>query len=169
MERNSSISSSKKWPAGCLVGIFLISVFGALMVHFDNYIYISPYLGLRMKMKNEMCQTRGNEYDVLALGDCYNLVGIDFKVIDEKTGLAGFNFATHAMETILAAYCMFDNYIKYNEKKPDVLVLGFIPRNCAVTLEKIKEVNIVHLYNFGKGNLGLFLREFGLKHTVKFL
>lgn len=169
VEKNLSIFSSKKIPAGCLLGFIFISAIGAFLVYFDDYIYMSPYLGLRMKMKNEISQKSGNTYDILALGDCYNLVGIDPNMIYEETGLTGFNFATHAMETIIAAYCMFDNYIKFNEKKPEILILGFIPRNCAVTLETIKKVNIIHLYNFGKGNLDVYLKEFGWKHTVKFL
>ena len=90
--KNSSIFNSKKLPFGFLLALLMILIFESLNVLFDDYFYRPPYDGLRIKVKNELSVNPKNKFDFLILGDCYPLIGIIPKIIEDRTGLTGFNF-----------------------------------------------------------------------------
>lgn len=168
----------KKVPIAFLLAMLMIVIFETCNYVFDNYFYsVSGGLpidmavseGLRMNIKNEISQAKGNSFDILVLGDSYNTVGVIPKVIEEKTGLSCYNFSTHKKHTILATYCMFRHYLNTCSKKPKYIVVSFLPMTYGDRKIDIIKESLPFLYEFRNGNVSIFIKEFGLAQGMMFL
>ncbi len=168
----------KKWPKAFLIAVLAILIYEAANYLFDDNFYsikkglpidMAVSDGLRMKIKNELSQSKENRFDILILGDCYNIVGIIPKIIEENTGLSSYNFSTHMNHTILATYAMFQNYLKACSKKPQYMVIGYLPISSELGKNQIMKEMVQKLYDFRRGNTLLFLKEFGVAEGIKFL
>jgi hypothetical protein len=168
--RNLSTFNFNRLPKGFLLALSMILVFETGNIFLDDYFYTPPFDGFRMKIKNELSQKEGNNFDIVILGDCYSHIGIIPAIIEEETGLSSFNFGTYAEPTILSSYCVFRNYLKTCAQSPRWVVMGFLPiDSCALTKDKIKKHSISFLYDFRKGNMTVLAREFGMGQAIRFL
>lgn len=173
MRKNLFIFNSKYLPAGLLFCVLLVLSFELFNAIFDDHFYSARirhtvaaskvgFEALRMKVKNEFSQTSGNRFDVLVMGDCYNIVGVIPRIIETETELSTFNFSTHLAQTVLASYVMLENYLRENATKPKFLILGFLP----ITLGSSTELG--YLYEFKDGNMAVLKKEFGLRQAIRF-
>lgn len=169
VEKSSYISNSKRLPRHFLAALAMIFLFESTNVYFDNYFYMYPFEGLRMKIKNEVSQSRGSHFDILVFGDCYNLTGVMPRTIEKETGLVCYNFSTHFIQTIFPSYCMLKNYLVAPSRRPRYIIIGFLATSLAVTKENIKKESLPHLYEFVKGNEAMFLKEFGIGQALNLL
>lgn len=163
MANNSSTFNFKKLPLGFLLALLLIASFELANALLDNYFYQPPYDGLRIKFKNELSMNSKNKYDFLILGDCYPLIGIIPKIIQDRTGLTGFNFSTHVVYSIFSSYCYFKNYLAHCAKKPKYVLVSYLPVSCALTHQDIEKDSLGVFYDFKDHNEVTFFKEFGLK------
>jgi hypothetical protein len=131
---------------------------------FEDYLYPYPFDGLRMKIKNEVSQANFEDYDVLILGDCYNIVGVIPSVIEKETQLKCFNFSHHRNQSIAASYILFENYLKSHHHKPEFIIVTYLPE--VINHEK---PDFTYLYDFSHGNRIMLAREFGFGYMVKSL
>ena len=131
--------------------------------------YPWPYDGFRMKIKNEVSQTKDKNFDVLVLGDCYNLEGVDSNIIASNTEMTVFNFATHTNYTIWASKLMLKNYLEHNSKRPKYIVMTFLPKTFIYSKKSAVKSGLPFLYEFKKGNIKEFIKEFGHFATLKIL
>ncbi len=168
-ENNSYIFNFNRVPKACLLAILMIFVFEILNAAFDDYFYSPPILwGLRIKTKAELVCERGNNFDMLVLGDSYNTYGIIPKEIYGKTGLSCYNFSMYSPESPFISYCALKDYLNRCAKKPRFIIIGYLqppdgyarPKNCA-----IDELNY-NTFFIGK-NMFLFVKEFGILPVLK--
>lgn len=156
-------------PRSLLAALFLALVFEAGNVMLDDRFYSPPFEGLRMKIKNRVALTGGGSFDVIVLGDSYCISGIIPADIEKGTGLSCFNFSTHGRQTVLASYGMMKNYLKRCSRKPEYLVIGFLPQVCGHTRQKIEKEYLPYMYDLKDGNMTIFFAEFGWAQGMKFL
>ena len=81
---------------------------------FDDHFYTRNFArweleGFTMKVKNRFAQRDKNNFDIIILGDCYNISGIKPAIIEKRTGLSCWNFSAYAWQTIFASYILFNN------------------------------------------------------------
>jgi hypothetical protein len=164
--RNSFTLNSKRLPKGFLLALLLISLFEVCNVIFDDYFYWMPFDGLRIKIKNELSQSGENRFDILAVGDCYSIVGIVPAIMERETGLTCFNFSTHRNQTVLASYCLLKNYLERCLIRPKYIIVSFLYLTIRDRREMLKQA---FFYDYIKGNLGTIIKEFGIEQCVKFL
>ena len=143
-------------------------IFEAGNIFFDNYFYVSDPLfsGLRNKIKNELSQTTRNNFDILILGDCFNNTGIVPKIIYERTRLSSYNFSHFATHSTLISYCLFRNYLRLCTEKPKYIIIGFLPKSLEISNNNIA---LSYLYDYKKGNMGVFTDEFGFFRAIRFV
>jgi len=164
--KNSFTLNFKRLPTGCLLALLFIALFEIFNVIFDDYFYYTPFDGFRIKIKNELSQSYGNSFDILAVGDCYGIVGIMPAVMESETGLTCFNFSTHRHQTILASYCLLKNYLERCLKKPTYIIVSFLYLTMRDQESTLRQA---FFYDYLKGNLGTIIKEFGIESCVKFL
>ena len=167
--KNLSTFNFKRLPIGFLLALLVILLFESLNLLFDDYFYKPPYVGLRVKIKNEILHNANNRFNFLILGDCYPLTGVIPDVIEAKTNLTGFNLATHVDYTILSSYCVLKNYLATCVKKPKYIIISFLPMSCSLTKEEIVSNDMRYFYDFSRNNELSFIKEFGFKQSVLFL
>jgi len=156
-------------PRSLLVALFLALVFEAGNAVLDDRFYSPPFEGLRMKIKNRVALIGNDSFDVIVLGDSYCISGIMPAVIEKETGRSCFNFSTHGRQTILASYGMMRNYLRRCSRKPEYLVIGFLPQVCDDTRQKIEKEHLPYMYDLKEGNMTLLFAEFGWAQGIKFL
>jgi hypothetical protein len=164
--RDSFTLNSKRLPMGFLLALVLIALFEVFNAVFDDYFYFTPFDGFRIKIKNELSQSGENRFDILAVGDCYGIVGIIPAILENKTGLTCFNFSTHRNQTILASYCLLKNYLERCSKKPKYIIVSFLYHTMRDERDMVKQA---FFYDYIKGNFGPVIKEFGIEQCVKFL
>lgn len=169
MEKNSSIFNSKRFPRGFVIAALMIIVIELLVVRFDDYFYFPPYNNLRMKVKNNIALSAEHSFDVVILGDSYNLTGIDPRIVSEQTGLSVFNFSTFAVNSIVSSYVLFRNQVRTSQVKPRVLVLGYLDYIPQMDRETVVKKYAHTFFDFKRGNLDVFTQEFGLGMGIKHL
>lgn len=167
--KSSFTFSFNKLPKDFLLLVVLIVIFEVMNMLFDDHFYSPPFYGLRMKIKNELSLNKKNHFDILIFGDSYNIAGINSNTIEQNTGLSCYNFSTHIWQTILASFCMFNNYLKTCTKKPKFIIIGFIPKSCLITKNDVVKNYVPYLYDFTKGNMSVLNKEFGVIQVLKFL
>ncbi|MBI5049311.1 MAG: DUF1574 family protein [Nitrospirae bacterium] len=170
--------SFKKLPGGVLIAFLFISIFEFANAYFDAYFYsphvqgiATPFEGLRMKIKNELSQSRENKFDIIILGDSHSHVSIIPRIIEEKTGRSCFNFSTFGRQGVMGSYWMFRNYIEAHDIKPKYIIVGFSPfYTYPITKSFWDSSNILtDLSDIRKGNVRAFIEEFGVVQGIKFL
>ena len=172
MERNSFISVFNKLPAACCIALLLIALCEAAINRFDCYFYKPDYQNLRIAIKSRVSQTRACDFDVIALGDCYLTVGYIPSLLKEKTGLSGYNFSTNQRCTVLSACAMLNNYLGTCAKKPQYILVAFIPSSIGLTKEFIIEAMPNHypsFYDIRRGCRLTLIKEFGLEVGLRLL
>lgn len=171
--KNLFISNFKKLPKGFLIALLLIFVFELVNITFDNYFYSpqwSSFGKLRIKIKNEISQSKENNFDILILGDSHSHNGFIPRIVEEKTGLSCFNFSFSSIEKIIGYYLIFDDYLKSHPLKPRYVIIGFIPfTTYPATKSHYSKEAINYLANLKKGNVREFIEEFGIVQGVKFI
>lgn len=149
-------------------GLLLIVLFEMSIAILDDRMYPPPFDGLRMKIKNRVAQRSGQDYDILILGDCFNIHGVDPLRLEDKTGLSTYNFATHAAQTVFADYVMLKNYLARN-KPPRFIILHYLPESLVYDRDLVLKESVPHLFEFIGGNQPEFAREFGWPRTIQFM
>jgi len=174
--KNSSIFNSKKLPKGFLIALVLILVFEISTAAFDNYFYLAKgrnpnlwFTGLRLKVKNSYSQDPDTSHEILVLGDCYNITGVIPQIIEKNTGLSCYNFSTYAEQSTFASYLLFNNYLKKSTKKPNYLIIGFLPFTLLRTKKYIMTHSMPMLFDFKEGNVHAFIKEFGIAQGLKLI
>jgi hypothetical protein len=140
-------------------GLILIIGFELFNSIFDHRMYPYPYDGLRMKVKNRISQTSGQKFDVIILGDCFNLEGADPRVIEKKTGLKTFNFGAHSDYSILTTYMFYKNYLKNNKHKPKFMIINFIPEVMVYGKQSFTKRTVPFLFDVHQGNFPMIADE----------
>ena len=175
VEKNSSTSSFKKLPGGFLIALMFIVVFEFANDYFDNYFYSpreegvgQPFEGLRIKIKNEISQSRENNFDILILGDSHSHVSIKPKIIEEKTGRSCFNFSTFGWQGTIGSYWFFKNYLDSHVLRPKYLIVAYSFLT-AYPEEFTRDMQIINLYDLRKGNILAYMEEFGFIPGIKFI
>jgi hypothetical protein len=120
-----------------------------------------------MTMKNKISQRNDTNVDVLIMGDCFNLEGIDSKFIEETTGLKTFNYATFSNHTIVSSYLLLKNHLKHNSRKPRYMVINFIPELTTVTEKTFFQKNLSFMYHMKDGNFLSFVPIVGFEKAVQ--
>ena len=151
-----------------MLAIVMVMLFELVILYFDNELYTDLRNGVFAKVKSEVSILPGSNFDILFMGDCYNQTGIDPRIFDHFTGLSSFNFSTDAYHTVMSSYVMLKNYLQANTKKPKYIFIGFLPMVWTQTKEGIIRDYLFSLSDYKNENIVLFLKEFGLMHTVKF-
>ena len=175
--KNSFTFNFNRSPKGFLVALALIFVFETCNAIFDNYFYLTDkrtppdfwFEGLRIKVKNSYSQKPDKNYEIVVLGDCYNMIGVIPKIIEKNTGLDCYNFSVFAKQTIFVSYLLFDNYLAESEKKPAYLIIGFKPETLSYTKKDIIKYYMPYLFDFKEGNIFVFIKEFGIFQGIKLL
>ena len=90
MAKSSSTSNSSRWPWAFLIAVGVIILIECLVVRFDEHFYYPPFNNLRMKVKNEISRADDRHFDVLILGDSYNLTALDPYEVTKGTELSAF-------------------------------------------------------------------------------
>lgn len=169
MAKNLSISNFKYFPKALLLSLVFIGIIEAANLFFDDFTFPAPYDSLRMKVKNQLSHQKNNNYDVLIFGDCYNLNGVDASLMEKHTGLSVYNFSTHAANTIFSSYLMLKAYLDSSAKKPQFIIMNYLPESSVLTKEQVVAGNLSTFYDFIDGNAAELAKEFGLVNTVKWL
>lgn len=164
----STFNFSKLPKSFLLAAIIIFSSELISLLLSSNFHLVTSFASVDMEIKNRLSRDDKNYFDVLILGDCFNLTGINPKIIEEKTGLTCFNFSTYFNSTIFSQYCFLKNYLKVTLRRPKFIVIGFKPMSLACSKEQIETRLIHYFYYFKEGNLDIFLKEFGFGHSVKF-
>ena len=151
--------NSKKWPGAFLLTVLMVVLFEAGNYIFDDYFYLK-YSGFRLKHNNELSLRRGNDFNIIVLGECDSASGMMPSIIEKKTGLTCHNFASYWVQTYLASYCVLNNYLKKCAKKPRYILIG----HDTTLNDKIARDNY---YDMSKGNSAIFIKEFGIFNTLK--
>ena len=167
MEKSSSIFNSKRFPKGCVITVVMIIIIELLVIRFDDYFYFPPYNNLRMKVKNDIALSDQHSYEVLILGDSYNLTGLYPRLISEQTGLSVFNFSTFAVNSIFSSYVLFKNQLQSSLSKPDYLIIGYLDYIPQMDRNKVLKRYGHTFFDFKRGNLIAFIQEFGLAVGLK--
>lgn len=110
-------------------------------------------------------EKKNNNYDILILGDCYPATGIEPDIIQEKTGLTGFNFSGAADTTILFGYVVFSNYLK-SSPPPKYLIISYLPQTIYYHEKYIQHYLLPYFYHYRQGNLMPLFKEFGFKQGL---
>lgn len=166
VEKHSFTLNFKRLPIGFLLALVLIALFEVCNVISDDYFYYAPFDGFRIKIKNELSQSGGHSFDILAVGDCYGIVGIMPAIMESETGLTCFNFSTHRNQTILASYCLLKNYLERCFKRPKYIIVSFLYLTMRDNRDMVK---LAFFYDYLRGNLGPIIKEFGIEQCIKFL
>jgi len=170
--------NSKKFPSAFVIAILFIFIFEFANAYFDNYFYSPqyeggigmPFEGLRLKLKNEISQSKEFSFDILILGDSHSHVCMMPRIIEDKTGLSCFNFATFGAQSVMASYWILDNYLKTHPEKPKYLIIGFDPFYIYPMKRPFMETTaLTGLADLKKGNVIKFIDEFGISKGVKFI
>ncbi|MBI5056266.1 MAG: DUF1574 family protein [Nitrospirae bacterium] len=170
--------NSKKYPTAFVIAILFIFIFECANAYFDNYFYSpqyeggigTPFEGLRLKLKNEISQSKEFNFDVLIIGDSHSHVCFKPTIIESKTGLSCFNFATFGAQSVMASFWILDNYLKTHTKKPKYLIIGFDPFYIFSLKKHYMEItSLTALADFKTGNVGKFIDEFGISKGIKFI
>jgi hypothetical protein len=159
---NFNILSSKKIPSAAIFAVLLAIAFEVLNMAFDNRMYVFPYDDRYVKIKNHVSRTENTNFDVLVLGDCHILTGLDPRIIEKKTGLKSFNYATFARNTILSSYILLKNHLEHNQKKPLFIVMTFM-----FVADKYDNQSIVpFMFDIKDGNFLTLVHELGFSKAV---
>ena len=163
------IFNFRKLPKAFLLAVLIIITFESFVWILDQRYYLSevPTEGLRIKIKNRLSQASGNHFDVLIFGDCYPHLGIQPKIIEQRTGLTCYNFSTYVWQTALSSYAMLRNYVQHSSK-PKVIILSFNSWGAAFSKGDIFKERMPFFYEFAQGNEDIFIQEFGFAQGVKF-
>ncbi|MBF0522872.1 MAG: hypothetical protein HQL24_07460 [Candidatus Omnitrophica bacterium] len=167
MENNSFTFNFKKLPWAAITVLCVALLFEIFNRVFDDRMYPFPYDGLRMKIKNQISQTRDTGYDVLIMGDCFNLHGINPLIIEKETGLKVFNYATHSDYTILTSYILLKNHLEHNRKKPSIIVINFIPELTVYGYNAFNKRSLPFLFDIKEGNFFTLMKEIGFQKAVQ--
>jgi len=167
--KNLSIFNFKKWPKSFLLSLGVILCVEWAVYKHDIFLYPVPSENLRMNLKNKISQSEEREFDILILGDCFNIMAYDPNLIEEDLNFTVFNFSTFVGQTIMASFLMLHNYIKFHENPPQLVVLGYIPSLLAIDKAFIQDSHMMHLYDFQTGNIRALSREFGMAQGFKFM
>lgn len=126
--------NSKRFPYGFLIALLFVLAFEFANAFFDNYFYspnaewpVTPFEGLRLKLKNELALSKEKAFDIIILGDSHGHISIIPKIIEEQTRLTCFNFSLFGAQGTLAPYWMFRNYLKSHDTKPKYVIVEFSP------------------------------------------
>lgn len=169
MAKSSSTSNSRQRPWAFLIALTVIVVIECLVVRFDEHFYYPPFNNLRMKVKNEISQSPEHHYDVLVLGDSFNLTALDPDLLTAGTDLSAFNYATFAVNSVITSYVLFKNSLEKEGPKPRYLIIGYLDYIPQFSKDYIYEKYAHTLFDFKKGNVGVFTAEFGPALGLKFL
>lgn len=169
MAKNSSTSNFNRWPWAFLIALAVIVVIECLVVRFDDHFYYPPFNNLRMKVKNDIAQDPSRHYDVLVLGDSYNLTALDPAKMTAGTDLSAFNFSTFAVNSVITSYVLLKHSLEKEGPKPRVVIIGYLDYIPQMSRDYIYKMYAHTLYDFKKGNIGIFTAEFGPAMGLKFL
>ncbi len=170
MQKNLFISNFKKLPGALLITVFLVIFAETANFFIYKYCYIYPdrprkvLQGLFARVKNNISKIPNQNFDILVFGDSYSNYGISPDIIEGKTGLSCFNFATNGENSAYYSFCIFDNYLKANSRKPKFVIIGFM-----LSVASTKKPNSEFVYEFSDmSNIDLLIREFGVAQTLKY-
>lgn len=169
MEKNLSTSNSRPWPWAFMIAVIGIVIIECLVVRFDDNFYYPPFNNLRMKVKNEISQAKGQSFDVVIVGDSYNLTALDPKLVTNDVGLSAFNYSTFAVNSVITSYVLLRNELRKDGAKPKYLIVGYLDYIPQMSKKYIQEKYAHTLFDFKKGNLDVFTKEFGLAMGLKFM
>ncbi|MCA9393685.1 MAG: hypothetical protein KC900_05740 [Candidatus Omnitrophica bacterium] len=169
MAKSSSTSNSKPWPWAFLIALTVIIIIESLVVVFDERFYYPPFNNLRMKVKNEISRSADRHYDVLILGDSFNLTGLDPALLTADTELSAFNYGTFAVNSVITSYVLLRNSLKKKGPKPRYLIIGYLDYIPQFSKDYIYKKYAHTLFDFKQGNIGVFTAEFGPALGLKFL
>jgi hypothetical protein len=128
-----------------------------------------PFDNLRMNIKNEIAQNPYTDFDIIALGDCFNLEGFDPVIVEHITGLKTFNFASHSDHSIFSSYLMLHNYLESGARPPRYIVINFIPEVTVFGEQSFKRRTLPYLYDLRFGNFDEFIDEIGFYDSIRYL
>ncbi len=169
MAKSSSTSNSNRWPWAFLIAVGVIILIECLVVRFDEHFYYPPFNNLRMKVKNEISRADDRHFDVLILGDSYNLTALDPHVVTKGTELSAFNYSTFAVNSVITSYVLLKNSLQKKGPKPRHVIIGYLDYIPQMSREEIRKKYSHTLFDFKEGNISVFTAEFGPAMGLKFL
>jgi hypothetical protein len=140
--------------------------FEVLNIAFDNRMCVFPYDNLYIKIKNRVSQTENTNFDVLVLGDCHIFTGIDPRIVEKRTGLKTFNYATFARNSILSSYLLLKNHLGHNQKRPLFIVMTFAYEVTTLAEENFDRSILPFMFDIKDGNFWTLAHEIGFNKTV---
>ncbi|MBZ0165788.1 MAG: hypothetical protein K8I00_03205, partial [Candidatus Omnitrophica bacterium] len=120
-------------------------------------------------VKNDISLSPDYHYDALILGDSYNLTALNPQRVAAGTDFSVFNFSAFAVNSVITSYVLLKNNLEKEGPKPKWLVIGYLDYIPQMSREEIRTKYAHTLFDFKKGNVGVFAAEFGLTMGLKFL
>lgn len=174
MEKRLYTFNSSMFPWGAIFAVCMIVAFEGVNV----------LMGERLETKNpsvaageyffeerldeigRLAASGEEPFDILILGDCFLCWGVMPPIIENETGLSCYNMSAYIFQSSIGTYAILSNYLRHCASPPKYIVLGYTIASFGRTRRQTQNQNWDSLR---RGNIALFVREFGLNQLSKAL
>jgi len=173
---SSSSSGFRPIPIAFLIALLIALAFESFQQIYDVYFYLpstaegriaratkAGSTRLRMRLKSRAAYMGEDPAEVVIFGDSSSYVGLIPEVLERRTGMSAYNYATLMREGKISSRLLLNNLMKDPATEPRVIVLCWTPFSLAAVGPMNRRIE----FTYSHGNAGLLIEEFGFWGWVR--